>query len=232
MTGQLLGSVALPIAVTLGAYTAASWLFQKTGRHPLSNPVLLSICALIALLKITGVPFDRYFQGAQFVHFLLGPAVVALAIPLHRNLSRVRHAGLPVLLGIGVGQAVAVITGAGLAYYLGASSSTVAALAPKSVTAPVAMGITQSLGGIPPLAAVLAVMTGCLGASLGPSVLNRFRVTEPMARGLALGTVSHGQGTARALQEGDVTGAFAGLAMGIAALAMSLLMPLIWKLMG
>jgi predicted murein hydrolase (TIGR00659 family) len=193
---------------------------------------MLSVCALIALLKITGVTFERYFQGAQYIHFLLGPAVVALAIPLHRQFANIERSPFAILLGIAAGLGVAVLSAAGLAHLLGATTSTVASIIPKSVTAPVAMSIAQNLGGIPPLAAVLAVMTGILGASFGPSILNRMGVTDAMARGLALGTASHGQGTARALQEGDTHGAFAGLAMGIAALGMSLALPIIWKIIG
>lgn len=226
---HLLTGPVLPLAVTLATFAVASSLFQKSGRHPICNPVLLSVCALIAMLKVTGVSFERYFQGAQYIHFLLGPAVVALAIPLHRQMTNIGRSPLAILLGIAAGLGVAVLSGAGLAQLLGATTSTVASIIPKSVTAPVAMSIAESLGGIPPLAAVLAVMTGVLGASFGPSILDRLGVTDPMARGLALGTASHGQGTARALQEGDTNGAFAGLAMGVAALAMSLTLPLAWK---
>jgi predicted murein hydrolase (TIGR00659 family) len=229
MTIPVLNGPILPLAVTLVTFAISTSLFQRSGRHPLCNPVLLSVLALIAMLQVTGISFERYFQGAQYIHFLLGPAVVALAIPLHRQFAHIQRSPSAILLGIASGLGVAVLTGAGAAHLLGATTSTVASIIPKGVTAPVAMSIAHHLGGIPPLAAVLAVLTGIFAASFGPSILNRLGIIDPMARGLALGTAGHGLGTARALQEGDVHGAFAGLAMGLAALAMSLAVPLLWN---
>jgi putative effector of murein hydrolase len=149
--------------------------------------------------------------------------VGALAVPLHRNLEKIWRQPFELLLAIGTGSLTAALTAGAMAKFLQADAATVASIVPKSVTAPVAMGISQALGGIPSLAAVLAILTGMLGASIGPAVLD-------LARGLAMGTAAHGQGTARALQESDAAGAFAGLAMGVAALAMAVLMPLLWRI--
>ena len=186
-----------------------------------------SVCALVIMLSITGTPYQWYFQGAQFIHFLLGPAVVALALPLYRNREKIQRQPFELLVAIGVGSFAAALSALAIATLFQADAATVASIVAKSVTAPVAMGISQALGGTPSLAAVLAVLTGMLGASIGPAFLDRLGVTDPVTRGLAMGTASHGQGTARALQESDEAGAFAGLAMGIAALMMAILMPLL-----
>jgi putative effector of murein hydrolase len=145
-------------------------------------------------------------------------------------LEKIWRQPFELLLAIGTGSLTAALTAGAMAKFLQADAATVASIVPKSVTAPVAMGISQALGGIPSLAAVLAILTGMLGASIGPAVLDRLGVTDPLARGLAMGTAAHGQGTARALQESDAAGAFAGLAMGVAALAMAVLMPLPWRI--
>jgi predicted murein hydrolase (TIGR00659 family) len=165
------------------------------------------------------------------VHFLLGPATVALAIPLYRQFDKVRRSAFAVLASIIAGSATATMSAVGIAWLLGGSHEALASLAPKSVTTPVAMGIAEQLGGLPSLTAVLVISTGILGAMLGPYVLNLLGITNMAARGLAMGTASHGIGTARAMQVNEVAGAFAGLAMGLNALATAVLLPLIWRLL-
>ena len=150
-------------------------------------------------------------------------------MPLYRNLQKVRNAPLAILAGIGGGSISAALSAVLVARWLEASPQTVASILPKSVTTPVAMGVSQAVGGIPPLTAVFAILTGMLGASFGPLLLNFMGVSDPKVRGLAIGTASHGIGTARALQEHETAGAFSGLAMGLAALSMSLLLPLLWS---
>jgi predicted murein hydrolase (TIGR00659 family) len=164
------------------------------------------------------------------VHFLLGPATVALAIPLYRQFDRVRRSALALVVSLISGSLTAIGTAVGLGWLLGASRETLLSLAPKSVTAPVAMGITEQLGGLPSLTAVLVILTGILGAVIGPMVLNLLRIRDWRARGLALGTASHGIGTARALQVNELAGAFSGLAMGLNALATAILLPVLWRL--
>jgi predicted murein hydrolase (TIGR00659 family) len=218
--------VLLPVLLTVGAFQTANWLFQRSGRHPLCNPVLVSVSALIGILWATGVSYQRYFNGAQVINMLLGPAVVALAIPLHRQLGKARKAPLLIIASIGAGAIMATVSAVWIARVFGADSASMLSIAPKSVTTPVAMGISHAIGGVPELAAVLAVLTGILGACLGPAWLTWLGVTNAMQRGLAIGTASHGIGTARALQDDEEVGAFSGLAMGLAALLLSLLMPL------
>jgi len=218
------------LTLTLVAYLAGDWAYRRSGRHPLLNPVLLAILLIAAVLLPTGGDYERYFEGAQFVHFLLGPATVALAIPLYKELANVRRALVPLMASLVVGSLTAAGTAVGLAWLAGASRETLASLAPKSVTTPVAMGIAESLGGLPSLTAAVVILTGIVGAALGPPVLDLARIRDPRARGLAMGTASHGIGTARALQMGRVAGAFAGIAIGLNALATAVLLPLLWRL--
>lgn len=225
----LSASPLLFLTLTLAAFQAASWLYQRSGHKPFLNPVLTAVVLLVGILTLTETPYPAYFEGAQFVHFLLGPATVALAIPLYRQFERVRSSALALLTSILCGSLTAIGTAIGLGWVLGASQDTLLALAPKSVTAPVAMGITEQLGGLPSLTAVLVILTGILGAVIGPPVLNLLRIRDWRARGLALGTASHGIGTARALQVNELAGAFSGLAMGLNALATAILLPVLWR---
>ncbi len=217
------------LTLTLVAYRLGLAIYARAGHNPLCNPVLIAVVAIVSVLAVTGTSYDAYFAGAQFVHFLLGPATVALALPLYRQFDAVRRSAVAVLASIVAGSFAAVVSAIGVGWLLGATRDSLVSLAPKSVTAPVAMGITQQLGGLPSLTAVLVISTGILGAMLGPLLLDRLGVRDLAARGLALGTASHGIGTARALQSSDVAGAFAGLAMGLNALATALLLPLVWR---
>jgi predicted murein hydrolase (TIGR00659 family) len=226
----LSASPLLNLTLTLAVYLLSTELYRRGRLNPLLNPVMLSIIAIVAILAATGTSYEVYFDGAQFVHFLLGPATVALAIPLFRQFDKVRRSAPAVLASIVAGSATAAGSAVGIAWLLGASREALVSLAPKSVTAPVAMGIAEQLGGLPSLTAVLVITTGILGAIAGPYVLDVLRIRSQPARGLAMGTASHGIGTARAMQVSEVAGAFSGLAMGLNALATAVLLPIIWRL--
>ena len=219
------------LTVTLLAWLGALRLQRLLRRHPLANPVLFAVALLAGGLLAGGVEYRAYFQGAQFVHFLLGPATVALAVPLHRQWGAVRSSFPAAAAAVCLGGLFAAFVSILLARALHASPEVVASLAPRSVTTPVAMGIAESLGGLPALTATVVILSGITGAALGPMVLNLVRVRDMRARGLALGTAAHGIGTARALSVDIVAGAFSGLAMGLNALASALLLPLLWRLL-
>jgi predicted murein hydrolase (TIGR00659 family) len=227
----LAASPLLHLTLTLVAYQAGSWVYRRGRLNPLLNPVLLAVAMLVAALTLTHTSYSTYFAGAQFVHFLLGPATVALAIPLYRQFERIKRSALAIFTSLIAGSITASVTAFGLVRLLGGGWQTAISIAPKSVTAPVAMGISERLGGLPSLTAVLVILTGILGAMLGPPLLNLLRITDWSARGLAIGTASHGIGTARALQVNEVAGAFSGLAMGLNALATAILLPLLWRLL-
>lgn len=215
------------LTVTLIAYVAADRISAALGRHPFANPVLIAVAFLAAILLATKTPFETYFQGAQFVHFLLGPATVALALPLHRHWPIVRKAALPILAALLAGAVTAVVSAVGIAALLGAPYPVLAALAPKSVTAAIAMGVARGIGGEPSLTATLVIATGILGAVMVTPLMVLFRFTDWRARGFAAGLAAHGIGTARAFQVNPVAGAFAGIAMGLNGLVTAALVPLI-----
>ncbi len=215
----------LGLTATLLAHQAALAAHHRAGGHPLVNPVAVAVVLLGTGLWATRTPYATYFEGAQFVHFLLGPATVALAVPLYEQLHRLRRLWWPLLAGLLAGTVASGLTAVLVAWALGASPATLASLVPKSVTTPVAMGIADALGGLPSLTAVLVVSTGVVGAATGRYVLDAARVHDPMVRGFAMGTVAHGIGTARAFQVSAETGAFAGLAMGLSAVLSALLLP-------
>ena len=217
------------LALTVSVFVAASWINQRMRGHPLVNPVLLSVGFLMLFLATTNTPYTRYFEGAQFIHFLLGPATVALAVPMFRHFDRIRAAALPILVGIVSGSVAGLVLVVTLAQLFAADASLTASLATKSVTAPVAMAIADHTGAIPSLAAIVAVLAGMTGAAFGPALLNWLGIADPMARGLAMGTASHGQGTARILQESEEAGAISAIAMGLTALIMAGAMPLLSK---
>jgi predicted murein hydrolase (TIGR00659 family) len=227
----LSASPLLHLTLTLVVFHLSTKIYQRGGMTPLLNPVMLSILAIVAILAATRTSYETYFDGAQFVHFLLGPATVALAIPLYRQFDKVRRSAPALLVSIIAGSAAAAGSAVGVGWLLGATDEALASLAPKSVTTPVAMAISEQLGGLPSLTAVLVIATGIVGAILGPFVLNVLHIRSMAARGLAMGTASHGIGTARAMQVSEVAGAFSGLAMGLNALATAILLPIVWRLL-
>ena len=214
------------LTVTLLVYAMADAVSLKTQRHPLANPVLHSVWIVGLFLLLTGTSYSTYFAGAQFVHFLLGPATVALGVPLYENRKRVAASILPMLAALVVGSITAIVSVMVLARMFGLPRPVVLSLAPKSVTAGVAMGISESLGADPSLTAVAVILTGIMGAIVVTPLMNRAGITDFRARGFAAGLAAHGIGTARAFQVDEIAGVFSGIAMSLNALVTSLLVPL------
>ncbi|MBL8669929.1 MAG: LrgB family protein [Alphaproteobacteria bacterium] len=220
------------LTLTLVAYLAGTWLQRRAGGSPLANPVLIAVALLAGVMLATGTAYETYFAGAQFVHFLLGPATVALAVPLYRQLKDVRRAA-PAILGATLfGSVFAALSGYGLALLVGAAEETARSVAPKAITTPIAMGVAERIGGLPSLAAVVVILNGILGAVVVSWVLNRTGIKDWRARGFAAGLAASGIGTARAMQVHPQAGAFAALALGLNALATALLLPLLMRLVG
>ena len=215
------------LTLTLGAYSFAFALFRLGRGNPLLNPVAIAVALIVAILAATGTSYQTYFEGAQFVHFLLGPATVALALPLWRNLATVRRMLVPMAAALLAGCVTAILSAVAIAWALGASSATIASLAPKSVTTPIAMAVSERLGGLPSLTAALVILTGIIGAMTVTPVLNVLKITDWRARGFAAGLAAHGIGTARAFQVNQMAGTFAGIAMGLNGLVTALLAPLL-----
>ena len=218
------------LTATLIAYSLGDAAFKASGKRPYVNPVLIAVTLLAVMLWMTETQYQTYFEGAQFVHFMLGPATVALAAPLYGNLSRIRRSAIPLLCALLAGSVTAILSALGVAYAMGIRGDILVSIAPKSVTAPVALGISESMGGEPTLTAVLVILTGVMGAVMATPLLNRLGVTDWRARGFAVGVASHGIGTARAFQVNETAGAFAGIGMGLNALLTTVLAPMIVSL--
>lgn len=213
------------LTATLAAYALGDAVFRATGRQSWANPVLIAVILLGLLLTLTGTDYPTYFEGAQFVHFMLGPATVCLALPMYDNLPRMRRAVLPIVAGLVASSVVAVVSALAIARALGLGGPVLASLAPKSTTAPVAIGIAERLGGQPTLTAVLVLLTGIFGAIVVTPLFDALRLRDWRARGLAVGTAAHGIGTARAFQVNPTAGAFAAIGMGLNAVLTAFLAP-------
>jgi putative effector of murein hydrolase len=219
------------LTATLVVYLLAQALYVRAGQAAWANPVLWSVVALAAGLTATGTAYPTYFSGAQFIHFLLGPAVVALAWPLWQRRAALRAHGGRFVIAALVGGTAAAASAVALAWALGLPTEVMLSLAPKSVTAPVAMGVAEKIGGVPALAAVFAVLTGMVGALSGKYLFDALGIGTDapgwMARGFALGTAAHGIGAARALQVNADAGAWAALALGLQVVLAAVLIPLV-----
>lgn len=218
------------LTATIVTYVLAQTVYLRLNQAPWANPVLWTVLVLAALLTVSDTPYPTYFAGAQFIHFLLGPAVVALAWPLWQRRLEVRRRAVAILLAALLGGTVAALSAVGIGYALGLPTEVIMSLAPKSVTAPVAMGVAEKIGGIPALAAVFAVLTGLVGAVSAKYLFDVLGIHSLATRGFALGTAAHGIGAARALQVNADAGAYAGLALGLQVLLASFLMPLAYRL--
>ncbi len=225
----LSSSPLLFLTLTLVVYLLAHRLSSKTNHHPLLNPIVVSVVSLIIILLLTKTSYSDYFEGAQFIHFLLGPATVALAVPLYQQLETVKRFLLPIILSIILGSTIGALSSIIIAKYLGASDWLILSLAPKSVTTPVAMSISEYIGGIGSLTAAMVVCTGMLGGVLANPIFSLLNIVNDNEKGLALGVTAHGLGTVKAFQISPQAGAFAGLAMSLSAMVTALILP--WLVM-
>jgi predicted murein hydrolase (TIGR00659 family) len=216
----------LEVGVTVLAFVLAVRLARWSGNNPFLNPTLIAIVLVAVLLNATGVSYATYLRGTTFIQFLLAPTVVLLAVPLYRQTPLLRASGDLIIASLLVGLPTGILSAVGIAWVLGASRVTLLSLAPKSVTTGIAVGISEAIGGVPALTAVLVISTGITGAIAGPAIQRRLRVDDDRVTGLAIGIAGHGIGTARALQISEVAGAFAGLGMSLNGVLTGVLLPL------
>jgi len=221
----LSGSPLLALILTLTAYQAGVLVYEKLNRNPLANPVAIAVLIVASAITLIGMPYGKYFEGAQFVHFLLGTATVSLAVPIYKGYSALHGRMLPLLVALIGGGVTSILSAVGLARLLGADPAIVGALYAKSVTAPIAMGVAERIGASPTLTAVFAVCTGILGAVLGRYVLDFVGARAWWQRGFAIGVAAHGIGTSRAFSVHPEAGTYASLAMGLHGILGALLIP-------
>lgn len=205
------------IALTVAAYSVGLWVNRKTGLSA-ANPNLIAIPLVILCLVVTGTPLEDYRRGGEVINMLLGPATAALALSIYRQKEILREFFLPVLLGCFAGCCAAVGSTLALCRLFGLDDTLTASLLPKSVTTPIAVELSAQGGGVAAVTIVVVIFTGIAGAALGPGFLRLLGITDPMAQGVAIGTASHGIGTARALELGKVQGAMSGVAIGVSGL--------------
>ncbi len=215
------------LTFTLAAYALGVQIQKILKGNALANPVLLAILFIGVALRLTGVSYRTYFSGAQFIHFLLGPATVALAIPLVNNLHHIRRSLVPLLAALLAGSLTAAISGYALVRVLGGTREIALSMMPKAATTPIAIGVSQATGGIPSLTAVLAIAGGVIAAVSIQKLMSWLKIKDWRAYGLAAGTAGSGIGTAQVIPLHDIAGAFAGVAIGLNGLMTSILVPLL-----
>jgi predicted murein hydrolase (TIGR00659 family) len=221
----LSGSPLFALFITLAAYQIGLWVYKTTKQNPLANPVAIAIILVASVIQLIEMPYSSYFEGAQFIHFLLGSATVSLAIPIYRGLNSLKGRSLPLLASLLAGGLVSIISAVNIAKLFGADASITGAMYPKSVTAPIAMGIAERIGVSPTLTAIFAVTTGILGAILAPFILNALGMKAWWQRGFALGVAAHGIGTSRAFSVHPEAGAYASLGMGLHGIVGAMVIP-------
>ena len=219
------------LVLTWFAFEIGRWLQVRCGGSALANSVLIASVLLIVALRFAHVSYASYMQGAGFIHFLLGPAAVALAVPIYDNLDRIRDSAASILAAIAAGATIAATAAVGIAWALGASPDVVRSIAPKSVTTPIAIGISQEIGGYQAMTVVFVIITGILVAMLCGRFFDLIGVRESEARGIAAGVTGHGIATAQMLATSQTAAAFAALAMGLTALFSAFLLPIVARLL-
>ena len=228
---EIMSNPIILLAITFGIYYVARQIQKRTGWVVL-NPILITIVALIALLQLTGISYETYEQGGQYIDFWLKPAIVALGVPLYQNLGQIRRHLLPILMSQLVGCLVGIVSVTLIASALGASHEVIVSLAPKSVTTPIAMEVCKTSGGIPSLTAAIVVIVGLFGAIFGFKILEVWHVRNPFSQGISMGTAAHAVGTSRAMEKGETYGAYSSLGLILNGVLTALLTPFVLKLLG
>ena len=218
------------LTLTIGSYLIADFIYRKSNLFPLLNPVAISVLLVSLILIFFNIQYERYFEGAKFIHFLLGPATVALAVPIYKKWDLIVSNSKAIFISLLIGSIFAILVTYLLSLYFELPKELILSLLPRSVTAPIAMGISEIIGGIPSLTAIITLITGVIGASLGIFVFDLMQLKNMDARGFSLGLASHGIGTARAMSKNKNAGVFAAVGMGLSGLVTSILVPLFLKI--
>ena len=218
------------LTLTIGSYLIADFIYRKSNLFPLLNPVAISVLLVSLILIFFNIQYERYFEGAKFIHFLLGPATVGLAVPIYKKWDLIVINSKAIFISLLIGSIFAILVTYLLSLYFELPKELILSLLPRSVTAPIAMGISEIIGGIPSLTAIITLITGVIGASLGIFVFDLMKLKNMDARGFSLGLASHGIGTARAMSKNKNAGVFAAVGMGLSGLVTSILVPLFLKI--
>ncbi|ARR49323.1 CidB/LrgB family autolysis modulator [Photobacterium damselae subsp. damselae] len=218
------------LVATLVCFYVARYISGKI-KNPLLNPLLITLIVLIALIKWLQVPYEVYFADNKIINFLLGPAVVALALPLYQQLAHIRSKWKTIMTACFVGSVLSMTFGTAIAFWMGADAQLAASILPKSITTPLAMAASQQIGGIPSITAAMVILVGIFGAVLGYPIMKLLKIEHPLAKGLSMGTVSHALGTAKAAEEDYQEGAFSSLALVICGIMTTILAPILFPIL-
>lgn len=219
------------VVLTLVAFLIGQQLYLRLGRRAYLQPVVVGMLLIIAVLVLLKIPYQTYYHSSLLLTLLLGPATVALAIPLYQNLPRIQELFLPIVLTLVCGSIITVGVAVGIMWLCGAELTSQISMTTKSITTPIAMAVSEKLGGVPALSAVYVLLTGALGVMIGIPLMRRMGVKDDTTKGIALGLSAHAIGTARALEESRECAAFSALAMGLTGLLTALLLPLLFALL-
>lgn len=229
MLHELTSSPLFGLILSIAVFLLARKLAERL-KLAIFNPLIVSIIIVIAILKVTGITYEDYYEGGKILNMLIAPATVALAIPLYRSIHLLKHHAKSIMAGIFTGTLISMLTTGALAVVLKYNKDLVASLMPKSVTTAIAIDISKQLGGISTVTIIAVIITGIAGAIMAPTVLNVFKVEEPVAQGVALGTSAHAIGTVKALELGTVEGAMSGLAIGVTGVVTVFIAPFMLQL--
>lgn len=218
------------LGLCIASFLLGKWLFSKLN-HPLFHPLLVAMALVIGFLKISGISYDTFRAGSRFIHFLLGPTVVALGYVLYEQVKYIKGKALSIMISVFAGCVTSVVSVVLLSKIFDADLSIIHSMTPKSVTTPIALSLSEKNGGVPALTAISVVITGIFGSMIGPILFKYAKIKSKIARGLALGAASHAVGTAKALELGAVEGAIGGLAIGLMGFMTAILLPLIEKIL-
>jgi predicted murein hydrolase (TIGR00659 family) len=220
------------VLLTILTFIFGQWIHRKSGGFPLFTPLLVGIGLTALVLVVFDIPYDLYQKQTVWLHSLLAPATVALALPIYQQRQQLLAHPKLIIFAVFFGSVSSLTSALVVLKLFGASTSSSLSMAPKSVTTPIAMQISESIGGIPSVTAMIVILTGAVGYCLGPFLFKIMGVDDPVVRGIAYGTSSHVLGTAKAVEEGELTGAFAALAMAVNGLISALTIPLLFHWFG
>ena len=216
------------LVISLGAFEIGLFINRKT-RIAVLNPLLIAILLVIGFLFTFNIDFETYNQGGQFINVFLGPSTVVLAVPLYKQLDLLKKNAKAILIGVFMGSCLGVFSIIGISYLVGLDSTMIKSLIPKSVTTPIGIAVSQKIGGLIPITVLAIIVTGIIGAVIGPAICRIFKIKDRVAIGISIGTASHAVGTTKALELGDVEGAMSSLSIGIAGIMTVIIAPLAYK---
>lgn len=215
------------LTLTVAAFAVGQAVQRLCRKSPIANPVLIAIVLIVAVLRITGTPYSEYFAGAQFINFLLGPATVALAVPLALNAEHIRRSWRGLGLALLAGSITSTVSGVVIVWLLDGGRDVALSMAPKAETTPIAMAVSQEVGGVPALTAALAIAGGIVAAVIGQTVLRWFRIDDWRSHGLAAGVAGSGIAAAQVAPLNGLAAAFAAIGIGLNGLITALVVPLL-----